>query len=233
MINTITFDLDDTLWPLKPTLKSAEVITYSWLSCHAPAMTALYSLEDLQQQRIDRLNQQPELHHQISQVRRETIYKALLDANYSEEKATQIEQQAFKIFLNERHNVELFEHSKHLLTELHKDYKLGVLTNGNADIYQLPIGKFFDFAFRAEELNASKPSKEPFLAAMKAANCKANQIIHIGDSIEHDVMGALNVGCHAIWFNPNYEAKPDNISKSYEVNCLRELPETIKKIQSA
>lgn len=232
MIKTITFDLDDTLWPLKPTLDYAEQHTYDWLDAHAPALTSLYSLEKLRTKRAELIAKQPELHHQISKIRTITIYQALLNADYPPIEAAAIEKQAFEVFLTARHKVKLFEHSEHLLKELFGNYQLGVLTNGNADIYKLDIGKYFNFAFRAEELNASKPSTDHFEAAMTSANCKAEEIIHIGDSIKHDVLGALKAGCHAVWFNPNKEEKPEGLKETYhEIYCLLELPELIEKIK--
>ncbi len=42
--------------------------------------------------------------------------------------------------------------------QLARRYVLGALTNGNADVFRLPLGRHFRFAFNAETLGASKPA---------------------------------------------------------------------------
>ena len=40
-IRAITLDLDDTLWPIWPTITRAENVLQAWLADHAPATAAL------------------------------------------------------------------------------------------------------------------------------------------------------------------------------------------------
>eukprot|EP01036_Dinobryon_divergens_P047559 gene47559-63761_t len=42
-IKAITLDLDDTLWPVWPTIHRAEQVLTDWLAHHAPATEALAS----------------------------------------------------------------------------------------------------------------------------------------------------------------------------------------------
>lgn len=46
----------------------------------------------------------------------------------------------------------------------------------------------------SEMAQAYKPRREIFELALKISNCKPNEVIHIGDSIENDVLGARAVG---------------------------------------
>ena len=41
-IKAITLDLDDTLWPIWPTIDRAEVLLQEWLARHAPATAELF-----------------------------------------------------------------------------------------------------------------------------------------------------------------------------------------------
>ena len=41
-IRAITIDLDDTLWPVWPTIARAEAALAGWLATHAPATAALF-----------------------------------------------------------------------------------------------------------------------------------------------------------------------------------------------
>ena len=42
-IRAISIDLDDTLWPIWPTITRAESVLLDWLNQHAPATAALFS----------------------------------------------------------------------------------------------------------------------------------------------------------------------------------------------
>ena len=42
-IKAITLDLDDTLWPIWPTIARAETVLADWLQRHAPATATLFS----------------------------------------------------------------------------------------------------------------------------------------------------------------------------------------------
>ena len=42
-IRAITIDLDDTLWPIWPTITRAERVLLDWLTHHAPATATLFS----------------------------------------------------------------------------------------------------------------------------------------------------------------------------------------------
>ena len=42
-IRGISFDLDDTLWPIWPTIERAEKALLDWLGAHAPMAAALFA----------------------------------------------------------------------------------------------------------------------------------------------------------------------------------------------
>lgn len=235
-IKTITFDLDDTLWEIKPTLIRAELQTFQWLTENAPNITQTFDINKLMQWRMKVHNEHPELTHQISDSRRIAIYEALIKVDYSASQAKELAEQAFELFLKARHDVTLFDDVEPLLESLKPHYQLGVLTNGNANIRKLPISHYFDFSFSAEELNASKPAPDMFRAALEISQTEPAQLIHIGDHLEHDVQGALDVGCHAIWINWDDKNSGDqhitHNPNAHEVNSLADVVETINRIES-
>lgn len=229
-IKVICFDLDDTLWDVKPVLIHAEQRTYNWLAQHAPKLTAMFSLESFMEFRWQVYKQHPELLHQISNLRSTAVQQGLKKAGYNEAMAHHLAQQAFDIFIDARHQIEFFAHTETLLAQLQPRFSLGVLTNGNADVFRLAIGQFFDFAFSAEQLNSSKPAEDLFVAAQRHKGITAKQIIHIGDNIDHDIFGAQQAGCYSIWFNPQQLPTPDGIVPSEQVRSLVEIPAAIDKI---
>lgn len=232
-IKVITFDLDDTLWHVKPVLIKAEEIVFNWLSERAPKVSDQFSAESFRDWKWDLYKKQPNLTNKISQMRIFSVEQVLLYVGYEKKIATQYAAESFEIFLDARHQVTLFDEVLPLLKALHGRYSLGVLTNGNADVNRLDIGKLFDFSFSAEQLNASKPAADHFEAAQKTSGAKASEIIHIGDHIEHDVVGARLAGCHAIWFNPKKKSREFQQHSFTEVHSLSEIPAAIKKLEES
>ncbi|MCR8922515.1 HAD family hydrolase [Dasania sp. GY-MA-18] len=229
-IKTITFDLDDTLWQVKPTLQHAEQQTYQWLQTHTPALTEKFDLTSLMQWRMQLHNNRPELAHQISESRKIAIAEALIKVGYPHQQAQNLSAQAFAVFIKARHQLDIFDEVEPLLQQLKQRYQLGVLTNGNADVRKLPISHYFDFAYSAEQLNASKPAPDLFHAALQHSQCQPHELIHIGDHLEHDVQGALDAGCHAIWLNWGTEVLPQQ-HRAHEVKDLAEVPEVVARIE--
>ena len=73
---------------------------------------------------------------------------------------------AIEVFLTERNNITFFDGVVPTLQHLSQRYKLGALSNGNADINRLGLDAYFSFAYSAEQVGAAKP--EPHLVARNA-----------------------------------------------------------------
>ena len=114
-----------------------------------------------------------------------------------------------------------------MLTTLGRQFTLGALTNGNADVRKTPIGSCFDYAWRAEEFGVSKPDPALYHKAFEQAGVSANEVIHVGDCHENDVSGAVAAGAKAIWFSP--EGSASEIASGV-VQQLSDLPGAIKRL---
>ena len=121
-----------------------------------------------------------------------------------------------------------------MLKLLAQRYTLGALTNGNADIYKTDAAQYFDFAFSAEDMGASKPDPAMFQAALKNTGVIAENVIHVGDDPEHDIRGAKDIGMHTVWVNIQQKAWPDGANRAdIEIASLRQLPDAIDQIVDA
>lgn len=229
-ISVITFDLDNTLWDVEPALLRAEEAQQAWLREHRPGTADNMDHEALWEFKKSVWKRHPELAHHVSQMRRQTLYELQLRAGYGEEESRSGAQLAFEVFLRERHKVELYEVALGVLETLSRDFRLGALTNGNADIYKTDAGEYFDFAFLAEDIGAAKPHPDMFEAALAEAGVAAREVIHIGDDPEHDVRGAIEAGMHSIWVNLRDKPWPGGQRADEEINDLLELPEAIRNI---
>ena len=75
-----------------------------------------------------------------------------------------------------------------------------------------------------------KPNENMFKIAMKRNNLSANEIIHIGDSISSDILGANNVNIKSIWLNRNGKQNKTNAIPDLIANDFIEVMENINKL---
>jgi len=231
-IKLITFDLDNTLWDVEPALIRAEQAQYLWLREHRPRATRNYSPAQVRDYRIEHYHQHPHLAHQISEIRIQALKAMLLECDYDEEMAVAGAEAAFQTFLSIRHQVQPYEQALPVLQQLAENYVLGALTNGNADIFKLEIGDYFDFSFSAEEVDASKPLPDMFHAALRETGASSHETVHVGDNPRHDVLGAQQVGMHTVWMNSGDWRWPGGEPADEQITSLAELPDAIHKIEA-
>jgi putative hydrolase of the HAD superfamily len=233
VISVITFDLDNTLWDVEPALLRAEDAQQDWLRQHRPGTVEALDHEALFEFKKSVWRRHPELLHNVTAMRIQTLYELQVNAGYGDTEAREGATQAFDVFLAQRHRVELYEEALGVLEELARDYTLGALTNGNADIYKTDAAEYFDFAFLAEEIGASKPHPDMFEAALAHAGVEAQQIVHVGDDPDHDIRGAQQVGMRTVWMNGRGREWPGGRRADREIGNLLELPAALTAIAAA
>jgi putative hydrolase of the HAD superfamily len=229
-IEVITFDLDNTLWDVDPALLRAEDAQRAWLLEHRPGAIEAYDHDGLWEFKKSVWKRHPHLLHHVSQMRIQMLYELQVAAGYDAETSRSGAEEAFAAFLEERHRVVLYEEALGVLQSLSRTYRLGALTNGNADIYKTDAGEYFDFAFLAEEVGASKPAPDMFHAALERAGVGPGQMVHVGDNPEHDIAGARAVGMHTVWMNSQGSAWPGGDRADREIDNLMQLPSAIADI---
>jgi putative hydrolase of the HAD superfamily len=227
----ITFDLDDTLWDVRPVLARAEEKVEQWMRTHCPRVPERFDRAALMELRRRLHSERPDLQHRVSELRIESMRLALLEAGHDEASARRLAAQAFAVFMEGRHDIEPFAAVDTVLAGLARRYVLGALTNGNADVFRLSLGRHFRFAFSAEALGASKPAPEHFEAALRAADVPPARALHIGDHLEHDVLGARRAGMTAVWFNPEGRAHEGEEPPHAEFRDFEELPALIERLE--
>lgn len=225
-IKLITFDLDDTLWDTAPVIVSAEAILRDWLAANAPDLGAV-PVEHLYAIRERLVQAEPGLKHRISALRRRVLFHALEDVGYSENKARELANEGFEVFLHARHQIDIFPEVQPVLEILRHSYTLGVVTNGNADVRRLGLADYFKFALCAEDLGIGKPDPQPFLEALRQGQVDAHAAVHIGDHPGDDIAGAQRAGLRAIWFNPQGKAWEAENRPDAEIQRLSQLPELL------
>ncbi|MCK5895433.1 MAG: HAD family hydrolase [Cocleimonas sp.] len=218
-IKCITFDLDDTLWACAPALTRAEKACYDWFNQYYPKITARYNEQQLLDDRQHYMHSHPDQAFNLTQIRYDWLAQLANTFSYP----PQMVEDAYHIFWLERNKVTFFEGALTVLAQLSQQFSLGTISNGNADIHHMGIGHYFDFSVDIVAVGVAKPDPKTFHHAVQLAHCKAGEILHIGDHPQIDVLGALNAGLHAIWYNPHQEMWLGDIKPTGIIRQLDEV----------
>ena len=226
-LSTLSFDLDDTVWDPRPALIAADKAQWQHLAFRFPALTKHFTKDRVMGCRKRVIDNSPAIVGDVTALRIEVMQQLLLSLDIPAESAVSAAKDAFSAFMAHRNDVNLFPDAVTILSELAQRFTLIAITNGNADVHKTPLGPFFRLAFRADEVGSAKPDAKIFEVAMRAAACSSSEMIHIGDSIETDVNGALNAGVKPIWFNTDGEKNTLGVA---EIRSLTELPAVIDSL---
>ena len=219
-IKAISFDLDDTLWPIWPTIERAEQALLDWLVVHAPMAAALFAAPGALREIRDYMGaNRPDLKHDLSALRRESIRLALYRAGES----PMLAEPAFETFFAARQQVTLYDDAKAALDFLSARFPLVSLSNGNADLQRVGLAPYFRAAISAREFGVGKPDPRIFLAAAGALDVAPEDVLHVGDDATLDALGALNAGMQAAWINRSEHLWPHEATPHLTLTSLDEL----------
>jgi putative hydrolase of the HAD superfamily len=146
---------------------------------------------------------------------------------------------SFDDFFSELHDLfarpevwKFFPDAEEVLQELkNKGYILGLVSNWDSRLVKLCKGlgldRFMDFTVISAVFGAAKPDPKIFREALRLAGVKADEAVHIGDSLEDDIRGAHLAGIKAIWIDRS--ARHGELTKEHQdlVSVVRDLRELI------
>ena len=222
-IDCITFDLDDTLWDVRPALERAERACYAFIARHLPRVTEGHDAGSLASDRQEHYRRHPEHAHDVTFMRKHWLADIAVRFGYS----TEMVEPAFQAFLQARNRVDLYTWAEPCLRALSSRFTVGAITNGNADVERIGIGHYFDFVITPAQVGAAKPKPEIFEAALAAAGSEAARAVHVGDDPERDVLGASAVGMHTVWVNATLAPWPGGRLPDAVVRHVGELDEVL------
>jgi len=108
------------------------------------------------------------------------------------------------------------------LERLRTRYKLVIISNSDDDIIAgnvARIGVPIDYVITAQQAGAYKPSQATFDYVLRTLGCRKEEILHVAQGFEYDIIPAIRMGWERAWIN-RY-GKPSDTS----YGPYRELPD--------
>jgi putative hydrolase of the HAD superfamily len=160
------------------------------------------------------------------ELRWKRMWRTLVDYQISDEKLAVEMSERYLEILPTKTN--LFPHCKELLNYLtEKAYPMHLITNGfektqYQKLQNSGIDHYFKNMITSEQAGIMKPHAAIYEYALNRAGTTASQSIMIGDTLEVDILGAINAGMDTAYFNP---AVPHTkqIRPTYVIENLGEL----------
>jgi len=192
-IKAITLDLDDTLWPVGPTIERAEHELRNAVAAECPHWA-----------------------HDFSRLRRESLSRALGLAGDDPALADS----AYDVFFAARNRVECFADALPALQALARRWPLAALTNGNADLETIGLAPYFTATISAREFGVAKPDPRIFHEACRQLDAVPHEVLHIGDDWALDVAGAHRAGLRSAWVRRNAEVSMSRPNDAASPDCV-------------
>lgn len=211
-IKAVLFDLDDTLWAIDPVVARAETVLHEWLKKHTPAVAKDGFIASFRTRQTRRIKANPRYGYALRELRHACLVEAFEEAGIKSAAADE----AMHVFSQARNEVRLYDDVLPGLIRLGRQYMIGSISNGAADLARIGIAHHFRISIVASEFGQPKPETAIFYAACDALDIHPHQAVYVGDDAENDVAAAMRAGMKTAWMK-----RPDLVSK-------KALPENVR-----
>lgn len=132
------------------------------------------------------------------------------------------------VYLKHRfEDTELYGEVKATLETLSKPLPCGLISNGNSYPERCGLAEVFSFIVFSQDVGVEKPDPAIFEIALSQLPCRAEQFVHVGDSLTSDVAGANAVGAVSIWLNRDGAENTSAVVPDFKIRTLDELLEIL------
>jgi 2-haloacid dehalogenase len=90
------------------------------------------------------------------------------------------------------------------LTRLKSKYKLAIISNIDDDLFAHSARHLrvpFDYVITAQQVGSYKPSHWNFESALAKIGLPRDKVLHVAESLYHDILPASELGLHSVWVN--------------------------------
>lgn len=225
-IKAISFDLDDTLYNNYPIIRKADAALWRHLQQTYPLTTTL-STQDWLGLRNLLLFQCPELKSDISQLRKLTLRAGLAQVGYQNQQLKNAVADCYTLFYQQRSDFTLAADVIATLEYLAKKMPLVAITNGNVDLQQTDMQRFFVACYKANLHQPRKPHPCMFKKTAQSLSIPPKHILHVGDHLRNDIFGARQSGFATAWYAKNrpltLNPEPVTLLPDIQLSSLTEL----------
>nr|WP_299343329.1 YjjG family noncanonical pyrimidine nucleotidase [Allomuricauda sp.] len=210
LVTDVFFDLDHTLWDFEKNSKltfdkilnsnKVEVNLEEFMSVYRPINLEFWKL--YRENRIEK-----------SELRYQRLKRTFdsLNVPVSDRTINTLAEEYIDLLSSFNH---LIPNAVEVLRYLSPKYRLHIITNGFEEIQEKKlrnsnIHHFFGQIIDSETAGVKKPHPRIFQMALEKAQVAADKSVMIGDNLEADVMGAKQLGFHAVHFNVHNDPEHD------------------------
>ena len=220
-IKAVSFDADQTLWDFQKVMRHSLGYVLKILEDENPTIALKLSIDKMIAIRNRVAEELKGKTANLEEVRLEAFKATLTEIGHTDDT---LAARLNRVYLQHRFDdVELFADVLPTLTRLREKYKLGLLSNGNSYPARCGLDDMFGFVVFSQDIGVEKPSSRFYRMAVEKACCQKDELLHIGDSLENDVIGAGNYGITSVWLNREQEIPETDIEIEYEISSLSEL----------
>ena len=221
-IKAISFDGDMTLWDFQKAMRRSLAIVLTELRRRIPCrQTDQLTVDMLVQIRNEVACELKGTATSLEEIRLRAFQRTM-EVMGRPDNALASEMNA--LYLEHRfRDIELYPDVLPCLDALRSRYVLGLLSNGNGYPDRCGLPDRFAFVVFAQDVGVDKPDAVMFHAACRQADCLPSELVHIGDSLESDVVGANGIGAVSVWLNRHGVENNTSVIADYEVRSLTEF----------
>ena len=221
-ITTITFDMDDTLWDFQAAMERALEITLERLRVMAPGDAARkLTVQQMMEIRDEVASELGEGATTQEEIRYTAMVRTVEHVGF---RARGAAEELYRLYWEARvAGARPYDDVTDVLEALQGRFRLGIISNGNNTPQMVGLDDVFDFTVFAHECGFPKPDPHIFEFAFAKFGDRPDSVIHVGDSLQSDVLGANNYGMLSVWLNRDGIVNETGIAPHREIKNLTEL----------
>jgi HAD superfamily hydrolase (TIGR01549 family) len=163
----------------------------------------------------------------LYEIRREALARSLASVGVQ---GDDLVDRLEKLFHHtKREKLGLFEDAMPVLDALAPRFPLGLVSNGTTYPCKIGLEGRFQFVVYSSDVAYKKPDPGIFVVAAQKVGCPPERLMHVGDSLEQDVAGAVAAGVVSVWLNRSGDENETGIEPDFEITSLGELPDLLER----
>ncbi len=223
-VKVVSFDADGTLWDFEKTMRHSLKRVLEELEGMDPIAASGLSVEGMIGVRDEVAEEMRSKGARLEEIRLEAFRRTLREAGRPDE---DLARRLYGTYMRHRFgDIVLYEDASPALEALRGRYTLGMISNGNSYPERCGLGGVFGFVVLSQECGVRKPDPRIFKIALGRAGCSGHEMVHVGDSLEEDALGASAAGIRSVWINRDQRSEARG-EADWEISSLTELTDIL------